>query len=122
MLRRAKSIMIFSVALWGFVGALHNVIDWDGTLAAVGAATSMITIPDGSQSWQATSNTFVIWFGALLILGAEVDYRGNVYSWVYPYVESAKCKQYGIQCCKTNRINRMCGGDNYVIRRFYYYC
>ncbi|MEP4890743.1 MAG: DUF2165 family protein [Aliiglaciecola sp.] len=72
MLRRAKSIMILTVAIWGFVGALHNLIDWDGTLAAVKMATSMITIPDGSESWQATSNLIVVWIGALFILGAKL--------------------------------------------------
>ncbi|GAA6186136.1 MULTISPECIES: DUF2165 family protein [Alteromonadaceae] len=72
MLRRAKSIMILTVALWGFVGSFHNLIDWDGTLAAVGAATSMVTVTGGTESWQATSNTLVIWIGALLILGAKL--------------------------------------------------
>ena len=57
MLKRAKSIMILTVALWGFIGAFQNVIDWDGTIGAIGAATSMTTIVGGAESWQATSNS-----------------------------------------------------------------
>ncbi|TDR18455.1 DUF2165 family protein [Marinicella litoralis] len=67
MLIKTKSIMIFTVALWGFVGALHNVMDWGGTLGAVGAVTSMATFDGGAESWQATSNTLLIWSGALFI-------------------------------------------------------
>lgn len=72
MLRKAKSIMILTVALWGAVGALHNLLDWNGTLGAVGAATSMVTIVDGSASWQATDNTIVILIGALFIVTAKL--------------------------------------------------
>lgn len=72
MLKQSKSIMIFTVALWGFVGAFHNMIDWSGTIGAVGAATSMATIPGGSESWQATSNLLVIWLGALFIVGCKL--------------------------------------------------
>lgn len=68
MLRKAKSIMIFTVALWGFLGVLHNLIDWPGTLKAIGAVTSMLTIEGGADSWQATSNPIVIWSGALFIV------------------------------------------------------
>lgn len=60
--------MILTVALWGFVGAIHNLVDWDGTLGAIGAATSMVLIPEGADSWQATSNPIVIWTGSLFIL------------------------------------------------------
>lgn len=68
MLIRVKAIMIFTVAIWGLVGALHNLLDWSGTLGAVGAVTSMATINAGESSWQATSNPIVIWAGALFII------------------------------------------------------
>lgn len=64
--------MILTVAFWGFVGALHNVIDWSGTIGAVGAVTSMITIEGGSDGWQATSNSVIIWIGALFIMLSKV--------------------------------------------------
>ncbi|MFT7286494.1 MAG: putative small integral membrane protein [Halieaceae bacterium] len=67
-LRRMKILLVLMVALWGFVGALLNVTDWGRTLGAVGAATSMATFEGGAESWQATSNTAVIWMGALFIL------------------------------------------------------
>jgi predicted small integral membrane protein len=68
MLKKVKSIMILTIALWGFVGTIHNIVDWDGTLGAVGAATSMASITGGADSWQATSNPLVIWTGALFIM------------------------------------------------------
>jgi predicted small integral membrane protein len=72
MLRRTKSIMILTVALWGFVSAFHNVIDWDGTVGAIGAATSMSTISGGAESWQATDNVLVIWMGAFFIVASKL--------------------------------------------------
>ena len=72
MLRKAKSIMILTVALWGFVGAFQNVIDWAGTIGAIGAATSMSTIAGGIESWQATDNLLVIWIGAFFIVGSKL--------------------------------------------------
>ncbi len=72
MLIRAKSMMILTVALWGFIGALHNVLDWGGTLDAVGAVTSMATFDSGAESWQATSNSVLIWVGALFIFGSKL--------------------------------------------------
>jgi len=72
MLKKAKSVMVLTVALWGFIGALNNVVDWSGTLRAVGAVTSMATFDGGSESWQATSNSLLIWIGALFILGSKL--------------------------------------------------
>lgn len=60
--------MILTVALWGLVGAIHNVADWNGTLGAVGAVTSMVTITGGADGWQATSSPIIIWAGALFIM------------------------------------------------------
>jgi predicted small integral membrane protein len=71
-LRKAKSIMILTVALWGFIGAFHNVLDWSGTIGAVSAATSMSTIPEGAESWQATDSMLVIWIGALFIVASKL--------------------------------------------------
>ena len=68
MLRIVKIAMICSIALWGFIGGLFNILDWEGTMGAVGAATSMATFETGAESWQATSSPVVIWLGALFIL------------------------------------------------------
>lgn len=67
MLRITKILLVVTVALWGFVGAIQNVVDWGGTTGAVGAATSMVTFDGGAESWQATSSPAVIWIGALFI-------------------------------------------------------
>ncbi|HSG88106.1 MAG TPA: DUF2165 family protein [Pseudomonadales bacterium] len=67
MLRIAKTLLVCSVVLWGLVGAFHNILDWSGTLGAVGAATSMATFEGGAESWQATSSMVIVWAGALFI-------------------------------------------------------
>tara|TARA_R110002167_G_C12549769_1_gene640746 strand:+ start:220 stop:702 length:483 start_codon:yes stop_codon:yes gene_type:complete len=68
MLKKVKSILILTVALWGVIGAIHNIADWNGTLGAVGAVTSMSTFAGGADGWQATSSSIVIWAGALFIM------------------------------------------------------
>ncbi|HMB58888.1 MAG TPA: DUF2165 family protein [Xanthomonadales bacterium] len=68
MLRITKIILVITVAMWGLLGAFHNVLDWSGTLGAVGAVTSMETFEGGTESWQATSSPVVIWLGALFIM------------------------------------------------------
>jgi predicted small integral membrane protein len=72
MLRFTKITLIGTVALWGFIGATHNILDWGGTLGAVTAATSMSTFEGGAESWQATSNSVVVWLGALFIMLSKV--------------------------------------------------
>ena len=72
MLRNSKLALIIVVALWGFLSALQNFIGWSGTLSAVETATSMETIPGGSDSWQSTSNPLLIWIGALFIVGSKL--------------------------------------------------
>ena len=67
MLRQMKIALICTVALWGFVGSFHNFFDWNGTLGAVTAVTSMSTFDGGSDSWKATSQPVLIWAGALFI-------------------------------------------------------
>lgn len=67
MLRTAKIFLVLLVALWGFLGALGNISDWNGTVASVGAVTSMATFDDGPV-WRATSSQVVNWSGALFIM------------------------------------------------------
>ena len=68
MLRTTKMFLVLVVALWGFTGAFHNIVDWGGTMGAVGAAVSMATFEGGAESWQAMSSPIVIWLGALFIM------------------------------------------------------
>jgi len=72
MLRTTKIALVLAVALWGMVGAFHNFMDWNGTLGAVGAATSMSTFEGGADAWQATSNPLLIWLGALFIVLSKI--------------------------------------------------
>ncbi|XOV83372.1 MAG: DUF2165 family protein [bacterium] len=76
MLRVAKSSLVLIVACWGVVGGMHNLIDWPGTLGAVTAATTMTTFENGASSWQATSNSMVIWLGAMFIVSAKFASAG----------------------------------------------
>lgn len=67
MLRTIKILLIISVAAWGLVGALGNILDWSGTYAAVEATASMATFEGGTQYARATSSPIVIWPVAVLI-------------------------------------------------------
>lgn len=68
MIRTAKILLITAVALWGFVGAFENAENWGETLDSVRAVTSMETFEGGAGSWQASSNVFLVWLGALFIM------------------------------------------------------
>jgi predicted small integral membrane protein len=68
MIRIVKIGLIITVVLWGFFGALGNVLHWDETIGSVAAVTSMVTFEGGAESWQATSNPLVLWLGALFIM------------------------------------------------------
>ncbi len=72
MLRTVKIILVLVVALWGFTGAFGNLDDWNGTLGAVGAVTSMVTFDEAPTSWRATSNPVIVWLGALFILLSKI--------------------------------------------------
>lgn len=94
--------MILTVAIWGFVGVIHNLVDWGGTMSAVGAATSMTLIPEGADSWQATANPIVIWVGSLFILLSKLATGilcsfGAVGMWrADGFADSAYCKAKNI--------------------------
>ncbi|MCF6192759.1 MAG: DUF2165 domain-containing protein [Kangiellaceae bacterium] len=68
MLPKTKTLLIVTVALWGFIGAYQNTVNWDGTIGAVQAATSMTTFENGATSPHATSNQLIVWMGALFIV------------------------------------------------------
>lgn len=68
MLRIIKIVLVLSVAVWAFIGALGNIVDWGGTTGAVGAATSMSTFDPVPASGRATSNPAVILLGAIFIV------------------------------------------------------
>ncbi len=71
MLRISKIVLVVCVAAWGLVGAFHNVLDWNGTVGAVEAATSMATFEGGSDSWQAMASPIVVYLGVALILASK---------------------------------------------------
>ncbi len=72
MLRIIKILLILSVAMWGLLGALENIMDWAGTTGAIGATVSMSTFEGGAESWKATSSGAVITIIALLIISAKL--------------------------------------------------
>lgn len=67
MLRTLKIALVLSVAAWGLLGAFGNLMDWSGAVKAVSAVTSMATVKDGAQSWQATSSQPLVFIGAAFI-------------------------------------------------------
>jgi predicted small integral membrane protein len=68
MLRIIKIVLVLTVAVWGLIGVLGNIVDWGGTTGAVGAATSMSTFDPVPASGRATSNAAVIFAGAMFIV------------------------------------------------------
>ncbi len=72
MIRTAKVGLIIVAALWGYVGALGNVLDWNQALGAVAAVTSMSTFEGGSDSWQAMTSPLLSWLGALFIVSGKL--------------------------------------------------
>ncbi len=72
MLRIMKILLAASVALWGLLGAVGNLANWNATTGAVAAVTSMSTFPGGPERWQATTNPAIILAGALFILLAKI--------------------------------------------------
>jgi len=72
MLRVIKILLILSVAVWGLVAAFGNVIDWNGTMGAVQAATSMSTFDPVPASAHATSNPLIVLLGALFITLSKI--------------------------------------------------
>ncbi|MBT8115611.1 MAG: DUF2165 domain-containing protein [Arenicella sp.] len=98
MLRIIKILLVVCVALWGFLGASENIMDWEGTMDAVGAAASMATFDGGSESWKASSNPAVIWMGALMIMlsklaAAGLCSRGAVQMWGARHGDAASFQQ-----------------------------
>ncbi len=72
MLKLVKIALVVAVCLWGAIGALGNVLDWESTQGSVAAVSSMTGFEGGQDSWRATSNTFVIFAGALSILSFKI--------------------------------------------------
>ena len=98
MLRHLKITLICTIALWGFVGSLHNVTDWNGTLGAVTATTSMATFEGGGDSWRATSQPVIIWLGALFIMlskftAAVLCAVGGIKMWQAKHLSSDEFNQ-----------------------------
>jgi len=71
-----KILLVLTVSMWGIIGVLLNVLDWQGTVGAVAAATSMGTFEGGAESWQATTNPAVVWLGALFITLSKLTVFG----------------------------------------------
>lgn len=72
MIRTAKIGLIVVAALWGYVGALGNILDWNQALGSVAAVTSMGTFEGGSDSWQAMTSPLLSWLGALFIVSGKL--------------------------------------------------
>ena len=72
MIRTVKVGLIIVAALWGYVGALGNILDWNQALGAVAAVTSMSTFEGGSDSWQAMTSPLLSWLGALFIVSGKL--------------------------------------------------
>ena len=72
MIRIIKTLLVLSVAMWGLAGVIGNFTDWEGTVGAVKATTSMVTFEGGADNWRATSNPVVVYAGALFIVLGKI--------------------------------------------------
>ncbi len=74
MIRIVKIGLIMTVVLWGVFGALGNVLNWDETLGAVAAVTSMVTFEGGAESW------FELWRSEAMgtVLSAALRYGSMI--------------------------------------------
>ena len=68
MLRFVKILLVLAVVAWGTLGIFGNVLDWDGTMNAVAAVTSMSKLAGSADHWKATTNPAVVVAGASFIL------------------------------------------------------
>ena len=68
MLRIMKILLVLSVAIFGLLGVIGNLTDWNGTTGALAATTSMATFEGGTENWRATNNAAIITAGALYIV------------------------------------------------------
>lgn len=72
MLRTVKVMLILTVGIWGLIGALGNLSNWDGVIESVKKTTSMSTWQGGELNWRATNNPMVIYLGAAMIPSAKI--------------------------------------------------
>ncbi len=107
MLRIIKILLVLSVAMFGLLGVIGNLTDWEGTIGALAATTSMSTFEGGAESWRATNNTAIITAGALYIvvlkgLFALLCFAGTWKMWGAYNNDSAsfaKAKTYALAGC-----------------------
>jgi len=72
MYRIVKVGLMATAALWAICSGLYNITNWSESLTYVEAVTSMSLFEGGSESWQATSNSVIVWMGILFIFLAKV--------------------------------------------------
>jgi predicted small integral membrane protein len=65
MLRLVKIALMTAVCLWGALGTVGNILDWEGTRGAMRAVSSMSGWEGGAGDWRATSSPIVTTAGAL---------------------------------------------------------
>jgi predicted small integral membrane protein len=72
MLRIVKIVLATTVAAFGFIGGIFDLMNWRSTVAEVGMVTSMSSWPGGASSWQATGSTPLNYLGAIWIIAGDL--------------------------------------------------
>jgi predicted small integral membrane protein len=72
MLRIVKIVLAATVAAFGFICGIFDLIHWRATVETVGMVTSMTGWPGGASSWQAVSSAPLSWLGAVWIIAGDL--------------------------------------------------
>jgi len=72
MLRIVKIVLTATVATFGFLSGIFDLIHWSNTVGAVGMVTSMTSWQGGASSWQAVGSAPLNWLGAVWIIAGDL--------------------------------------------------
>lgn len=72
MLRIVKIVLVATVAVFGAISGIFDLINWGSTVAYVGMVTSMATWQGGAASWKAVGSAPLSWLGAVWIIGGDL--------------------------------------------------
>ena len=72
MLRTVKIVLVTTVAAFGFISGVFDLINWRNTVGSVAMVTSMASWQGGAASWQAISSAPLNWLGAIWIIAGDL--------------------------------------------------
>lgn len=74
MLRTIKVLLVLAVGIWGLIGALGNLLNWNGVVAKVAETTAMSGWKTDLIGWREVSNPVLVHLGAAMIPAAKLTF------------------------------------------------